>query len=648
MKNKSINEADVQPSDEVQPEQLTPDQFARVAQIRSKKGLATLTGTPADKVVISPTESPKKFQTEEYLAIIERVVGLLQRRKRAVSLKRRESKMERRREMLKPRIATKQVLMQRAMRMAKQMIRRKVAGNRGSKYKQLGSTEKINIDRQLEPRAKQIKKLAMRLMQRVRSGEMKRLQAVQSGKSTKGVYGNIQRLNQEYTPIYSNVLGEHLTREDINAAFQMTEATIGQNLKSIAGAPFRVVGKTALGIMGTGAVLNAISTPQGAKTAAQIAGAWTAHKLSGLGAVDKTKAASAASDKHTKIMQGQAQAQSIEGTKQQQIKTKQQQLAYDQQKTAAMGDIKKTVSQKIGAYNQKMKGKSSIGTYQRVGTQPTKVVKPNTQTDTSSTLIIPPSGKRKPGQPTTTIVSHREWDYESYLQEKADSSLAKKAEKYGVTFEEVKGIFEQGLADYDGRANATPHQFAMQRVNSQLAEGKGLWDNIHAKRARIKSGSDEKMRKPGSEGAPTKQNFIDAQEAVQQKTPHDKFKAGLKKAGYDADKGADRLLALIAKQKAERAEHEKKYAHLYAEENALDESFIVDRPTGYSGVFTAADLGIKIQGGFQLHPSVMEEGGAGDEGTNKLTNKYKKDTPGEQLEAAVRMMRAKRKANTQC
>ena len=37
-----------------------------------------------------------------------------------------------------------------------------------------------------------------------------------------------------------------------------------------------------------------------------------------------------------------------------------------------------------------------------------------------------------------------------------------------------------------------------------LEEGKrGLWDNIHAKQERIKNGSGEKMRKPGSKGAPT-------------------------------------------------------------------------------------------------------------------------------------------------
>jgi hypothetical protein len=36
---------------------------------------------------------------------------------------------------------------------------------------------------------------------------------------------------------------------------------------------------------------------------------------------------------------------------------------------------------------------------------------------------------------------------------------------------------------------------------------KGLYANIHAKRKRIAAGSGEKMRKPGSKGAPTAANF---------------------------------------------------------------------------------------------------------------------------------------------
>jgi len=35
----------------------------------------------------------------------------------------------------------------------------------------------------------------------------------------------------------------------------------------------------------------------------------------------------------------------------------------------------------------------------------------------------------------------------------------------------------------------------------------GLYANIHAKRKRIASGSGEKMRTPGSKGAPTAKDF---------------------------------------------------------------------------------------------------------------------------------------------
>lgn len=44
-----------------------------------------------------------------------------------------------------------------------------------------------------------------------------------------------------------------------------------------------------------------------------------------------------------------------------------------------------------------------------------------------------------------------------------------------------------------------------------LNEKRGLWDNIHAKRNRIKSGSGEKMRKPGSEGSPSTSDLENSQ-----------------------------------------------------------------------------------------------------------------------------------------
>ena len=43
-----------------------------------------------------------------------------------------------------------------------------------------------------------------------------------------------------------------------------------------------------------------------------------------------------------------------------------------------------------------------------------------------------------------------------------------------------------------------------------MATKPGLYANIHAKQARIKAGSGEKMNKPGSKAAPTAKDFKDS------------------------------------------------------------------------------------------------------------------------------------------
>ena len=47
----------------------------------------------------------------------------------------------------------------------------------------------------------------------------------------------------------------------------------------------------------------------------------------------------------------------------------------------------------------------------------------------------------------------------------------------------------------------------------------GLYANIHAKRRRIAAGSGEKMRKPGSKGAPTAANFRRAAKTAKKRRP---------------------------------------------------------------------------------------------------------------------------------
>jgi len=45
----------------------------------------------------------------------------------------------------------------------------------------------------------------------------------------------------------------------------------------------------------------------------------------------------------------------------------------------------------------------------------------------------------------------------------------------------------------------------------------GLYANIHAKRKRIAAGSGEKMRKPGTKGAPSKQDFVKSAKTAKKK-----------------------------------------------------------------------------------------------------------------------------------
>lgn len=46
---------------------------------------------------------------------------------------------------------------------------------------------------------------------------------------------------------------------------------------------------------------------------------------------------------------------------------------------------------------------------------------------------------------------------------------------------------------------------------------KGLYANIHAKRARIAAGSGEKMRAPGTKGAPTNKAFRQSKKTAKKK-----------------------------------------------------------------------------------------------------------------------------------
>jgi hypothetical protein len=59
--------------------------------------------------------------------------------------------------------------------------------------------------------------------------------------------------------------------------------------------------------------------------------------------------------------------------------------------------------------------------------------------------------------------------------------------------------------------------YDVQRRATKKAAGGGLYANIHAKQERIAHGSGEKMRKPGSAGAPTAEAFRESAKTAKMK-----------------------------------------------------------------------------------------------------------------------------------
>lgn len=268
-------------------------------------------------------------------------------------------------------------------------------------------------------------------------------------------------------------------------------------------------------------------------------------------------------------------------------------------------------------------------------------------------------------------------------EDAATFTIMKKAERTGIPFSTLREVFERGAFAWENDGRVTQEQYAFSRVNSYIAKGRawtldadlreekpaydaldsafnalaekrGLWDNIHAKRERIKRGSGERMRKPGSKGAPTASAFKDAAEAVDQQGNviadtgrHGKVRyQGIRTAAHketgtqerqevqytkrhkdtvakekDADPEQIRIAQDQIKKKviddsykpSELEVGTKSLVKAYQkgtpgqEKADLNEMFEIQYAAGVGVGLTANECGIFIKPGFEMHPDVVEE-----------------------------------------
>ena len=99
----------------------------------------------------------------------------------------------------------------------------------------------------------------------------------------------------------------------------------------------------------------------------------------------------------------------------------------------------------------------------------------------------------------------------------ASKSVAQTLKKAGF-YEEGKSKPERAKIIKD--VTTKPQRVAIvdKLFSEKKMKGGGLYENIHAKRERISEGSGEKMRKAGSKGAPSKQDFVESAKTAKKKT----------------------------------------------------------------------------------------------------------------------------------
>lgn len=113
----------------------------------------------------------------------EKVLTIQQRQKRAQELRRNEVKLKVARERAKKKIAPEENIKKRAFAMARQLIRSRYANVSEAEYEKMGPSEKMTIDRLIEKKGKAIKKLALRLIPKVKKAEYARLQSYMHGRA---------------------------------------------------------------------------------------------------------------------------------------------------------------------------------------------------------------------------------------------------------------------------------------------------------------------------------------------------------------------------------------------------------------------------------------------------------------------------------
>ena len=152
---------------------------------------------------------------EDYIQeelVNERVMSLLQRRKAGIKMRRLKFRIQRARKMKKKRMATKDMLVRRARRQARTLIRKRLGGAKGARYSAMSPSERIQLDKRVEKKTAIINKIAIRLLPKVKSAELTRLSNARGKKN--------ESVNNSFERFIADVVHEGTSEDNSRWSFQ--------------------------------------------------------------------------------------------------------------------------------------------------------------------------------------------------------------------------------------------------------------------------------------------------------------------------------------------------------------------------------------------------------------------------------------------
>lgn len=150
----------------------------------------------------------------------KKALTVAQRQVRARHMRTQEPKLHRKRELAQRKIAGKEQLQRRSMAAAREIVKRRFSAKKGVRYQELTTSEKIAVDRAVEKKAGLIKKIASRLIPKIRQAEYARFKSFTSGAPMQSMHSQPATIAASYEPSALDKLFEQFFSKEQSRSLQ--------------------------------------------------------------------------------------------------------------------------------------------------------------------------------------------------------------------------------------------------------------------------------------------------------------------------------------------------------------------------------------------------------------------------------------------